>query len=289
MFHSFEFGFPGKWVAVLAFFFWALLAADVEVTRSQTNKTVYRVGVVPQFGVPRILKIWKPILAAISQKTGLRFELHPSPSIPKFEKALDDGLFDFAYMNPFHLLVAHDRRGYIPLLRDTGRTLYGIIVVRKDSPLKNIRDLEGKTVAFPAPNALGASLMPRAEFANRYGINIKPMYVRSHTSVYMNVFLKQVVAGGGVRATFDKQDLRIVNGLKVFFETSRTAPHPIAAHPRVPPGVRQKLVQAFMELGSSDQGARLLAQIPMRKIGLANLADYEPLRDLKLEEFYVQP
>ena len=277
--------FPG----ILSLVMFAMILPGIVFGQPQTSDPVYSVGVVPQFEVRRILEIWDPILAEVSERAGLKLQLQPVPSIPKFEQALEHGLFDFAYMNPYHLLVANEIQGYIPLLRDTGRTLYGIIVVRKDSAIKSIEDLQGKAIAFPAPNALGAALIPRAEFATKYHIMVKPVYVRSHTSVYLNVFLGRIPAGGGVRSTLNIQDPRIVKGLRVLFETTRTPPHPLAAHPRVPQSVREKVARAFIEFGGTAFGAKLLAQIPIKKIGPAKLSDYEPLRSLNLDRFYVRP
>ncbi len=235
----------------------------------------------------KIEAIWRPILEAAGKKAGVSLTLQGAPSIPKFEKAFIDGAYDFAYMNPYHLLVANKVQGYLPLLRDVRRTLFGIIVVRKDSPITNIRDLNGKTLAFPAPNALGASMMPRAEFQRTFGITIIPRYVKSHTSVYLNVFLKQVDAGGGVQQTFDQQKPEIREALRILYRTRKVPPHPIVAHPRVPENVQLAVQKAFLELGSSPEGASLLAKVPISRIGETRLEEYQPLNSLHLENFYI--
>jgi phosphonate transport system substrate-binding protein len=61
-------------------------------------------------------------------------------------------------MNPYHAIRANKKHGYAPLVRDVGRSLFGIIVVKKDSPIETVSELDGEIVAFPAPNALGAAL-----------------------------------------------------------------------------------------------------------------------------------
>ena len=191
-------------------------------------------------------------------------------------------------MNPYHLLVANRTQGYTPLIRDIGRMLYGIIVVKKDGPIKTIQELEGKSIAFPAPNALGAALIPRAEFASVYHIDYKPVYVKSHTSVYLNVLLGRTDAGGGVQSTFNSQKPEVINGLKVIHETIRIAPHPIAAHPRVAKDVQKIFVSGILSLASTPEGSAMLAQAPIRKAGLAKMEDYRPLIKLNLDRFYVK-
>ena len=248
----------------------------------------YKVGVVPQFDTRKIQNIWQPILNALSERTNLSFSLYLSKSIPNFEKEFSAGTFDIAYMNPYHLIVANKKQGYLPLIRDVANELFGIIVVRKDSPIQNIQELEGQKIAFPAPNALGAALIPRAEFVNKYKINIMPIYVRSHSSVYLNVILKQVAAGGGVQKTLQQQKAEVRNQLRILYQTQPVAPHPIAVHPRVSEENRERILKAALALGATENGRVMLRRIPINQIGKARLSDYDELKKLGLEEFYIK-
>ena len=252
------------------------------------NKQVYTVGIVPQFEITHIRKIWSPILKEVEKITGYKFELIGSPTIPDFESEFNAGEFDFAYMNPYHMLLAKESQGYIPLIRDSGRRLHGILVVRNDSGINSVKDLHGKKIGFPAPNALGASLLMRANLVNKFNLKFKPVYVKTHSSVYLNVAVKQTAAGGGVQKTFNQQKVNIKSNLKVLYRTPDVAPHPLAAHPRVPADVRKKVKAALMLLGKSSIGRSLLAKIPMKTVGSAGMSDYTPLKKYKLEKFYVK-
>ena len=67
---------------VLFFAFFILPWTGPFLAEARSEDQVYKVGVVPQFEVRRILQIWTPILEAVSQKTGLKLEIEPSPGIP---------------------------------------------------------------------------------------------------------------------------------------------------------------------------------------------------------------
>ncbi|MCK4708490.1 MAG: phosphate/phosphite/phosphonate ABC transporter substrate-binding protein [Gammaproteobacteria bacterium] len=252
---------------------------------AETDK-IYTIGIVPQFETKKLRRIWKPILKQLEQRTGLQFKIRGAATIPAFEKEFLAGRFDFAYMNPFHLLIGYETQGYIPLVRDHGKKLHGVLVVRKDSVIKSIKDLDSKTVAFPSPNALAASLQMRAEMHDIFNINIHPSYVKTHDSVYLNVLLKRATAGGGVQKTFNRQSDKIKNNLKIIHTTTPVAPHPLAAHPRVGKEVYNKVKQAFIDLAATDTGKKLLAKIPMKKAGPATIKDYRPLAEMKLKRFY---
>jgi phosphate/phosphite/phosphonate ABC transporter binding protein len=259
---------------------------SISTTTTAEQKT-YTVGIVPQFEAKKLRRIWKPILKQLEQKTGLNFKLRGAPTIPAFEKEFLVGKFDFSYMNPFHLLIANETQGYIPLVRDHSKKLQGVLVVRKDSEIKSIKDLNNKKIAFPSPNALGASLQMRAELHDKFKINITPVYVKTHDSVYLNVYLKQVSAGGGVGKTFHKQAERLRDSLKIIHRTTPVAPHPIAVHPRVPKTDRDKVAAALFEIANSEEGKKLLAQIPIKKLGKASMQDYKPLDKMNLKRFFV--
>lgn len=254
---------------------------------SLAEDRIYTVGIVPQFETKRIHKIWHPILAELEQRTGLHFELSGSPTIPHFEDELMSGNFDFAYMNPYQTMLASESEGYIPLVRDVGRTLHGVLVVRKNSGIQTVEELNNKMVAFPSPNAFGASLQMRQELSDKFLINVEPVYVNTHDSVYLNVAIGQTAAGGGVQNTFNNQKPEIRHMLRVIHSTTPVTPHPLAAHPSVPKVIRDQVRNALLAIGESDSGKQMLMHIPINQIGPASMKDYELLNEMRLDRFYI--
>lgn len=266
----------------------ALITINTAIYAEQADK-VYTFGVVPQFEARKLHSIWRPILDLLEKETACKFKLQGSSSIPKFEQEFAQGKYDFAYMNPYHMVIANDYAGYIPLVRDHGRKLYGVLVVKKDSNISDPKQLNGKTLAFPAPNALGASLQMRQELHDKFGIKFKSNFVKTHDSVYLNVLLDEASAGGGVQKTLNRQKNQYKEMLRVIHKTQEVAPHPIAVLPDVPVEIRDRIHDALLKMGQSKEGRKLLSKIPMKKIGPASMDDYLPLKDLGLERFYVSP
>ncbi|MDR4517542.1 MAG: phosphate/phosphite/phosphonate ABC transporter substrate-binding protein [Nitrosomonas sp.] len=249
------------------------------------EQTEYTFGVVPQYEIRKLAAIWLPILTELETRTGLKFRLAGAYNIPDFEDNFIKGDFDFAYMNPYHSRLAHKNQGYTPLVRDDGQRLFGILVTSKTSGLENVQQLEGKKIAFPAPNALGASLVIRADLDQLYQLSYQPKYVHTHSSVYLNVALGKVAAGGGVMGSLSTQPDEIKDKLVVLYKTRSMASHPVVAHPRVPPEHQELVRKAFLEIGETQNGARLLAKIPIRHITAAAPADYQELNEWGLEHY----
>lgn len=247
----------------------------------------YSVGVVPQFTTQKINDIWTPLLQALSESTGDDYSLVIESDIDEFERGFQRGDYDFAYMNPWHAVVANQKQGYQPFLRDGARMLKGILVVKADSDIKEVSQLIAPEIAFPSPNALGASLLMRAELAVDHGIDVSPLYVRTHPSVYLNVALGKSIAGGGVMRTLRAQPQTIQDALRVIYETREIAPHPLSAHPRVGEKAIARLQRAALELTRTTRGRELFAAVPMQAPQKASIADYKLLTEWRLEDFYV--
>ena len=273
----------------LLFLFFFVLFSSFIATSAHSYDKVFRVGVVPQFDTHRLHTIWNPILEHLSKLTGFQFKLITASSIEDFEKAFMNGEYDFAYMNPYHFILANKLQGYLPLVRDVGKKLQGILVVNKDSGIDNVSQLQGKIIAFPSPNALGASLQMRQELVDDFSMSIKPSYVNNHDSVYINVLLGEEIAGGGVEKTLKQQPLRYQDALKIIHKTRAVPPHPLVVKASISRQIRDKVINGFLAMGTTKKGTMLLANIPIKQIGYAKLEDYELLKAMKLERFYKKP
>lgn len=246
--------------------------------------SVYSFGVVPQLKSPQLIAIWTPILEELERRTGLRFELHSTEGIPEFERDVLTGRFDFAYVNPYQFSRGRESQGYRPLVRDGGRSLTGILVVPANSPIRSVADLDGKKIAFPSPRALAASLMIRSDLHAIHSIDFQPVYVRSHSNVYDSVLLGYAAAGGGVVSTLRQQGPLALDVLRVLYKTREVPPHPVVAHARIPAAHHQAVSAALLEMAANEQGAALLARIPMLQPVSAGPDDYELMEELELHQ-----
>lgn len=247
----------------------------------------YTFGVVPQYDQRQLFAIWKPLLEEVQRRTGLSFKLAAMPTIPAFEKELLKGGYDFAYMNPYQVLKANKLHGYLPLVHDSV-SLHGILVVRRDSPVTSPSELDGKVVAFPAPNALGASLLMRADLARIHHTEVSPLYVKTHDSVYLHVVKGLADAGGGVEKTLAEQEEPIRDALRILYTTRDLPSHPIVVSPGIPKTDAEKVRRAFIEMAATKEGQELLAKVPLKKPVSTSMDDYAPVMKWGLEAFWVE-
>lgn len=269
------------------FFFLVFLGlfALLSPRASQADETVYRFGVVPQFEHRKLFAIWKPIIDEISRRTGIRLELAATLTVPEFERALSAGNYDFVYANPYHILREYTHQGYLPLVRDD-KPLRGILVVHRDNPVRSPVELRGQRLAIPSFNAVGASLLLRADLEDLFKVEMIPVNVKTHSSAYLQVASGQLPAAGGVEKTLQEQDVRVRDLLRVIYTTRDMPSHPVAAHPRVPPRLRQAVQQAILDLDGSKAGHELLAHVPIQRAVATSMQDYLPMRQWGLDRFW---
>lgn len=262
-----------------------VLAAFFGMSVQSVAAAPIQFSVVPQFSTMEVAKTWNPVLSRLEAVTGLTFELVSYPNIPAFEKAFMAGVPDIAYMNPYHAVMAHDAQGYQAIIRDE-KMLAGLLLVRKDDPIQKLEDLANQKIAFPAPNAFGASLWIRANLTNVYRLPFEAVYVGTHQNTFRQVIVGDVAAGGGVTATLQKEAPEIRDNLRVLYTTPNAAPHPVMVHSRIDEATRKKVQSGFLAMAANEEDQKLLAAVQLPKAMPADYnKEYLPLKALNVQSF----
>lgn len=248
----------------------------------QAAPQIVQVGIVPQAASSKLAGDWVPLLAYLSERTGLDLRFATAKNIPTFEARLAEGDYDLAYMNPYHYTVFHEKPGYEAIAHAKNTKLRGIIVVHRDSATKDIAALAGLTVGFPAPASFAATVIPLAHL-NKHNIAVTPRYLGSHDSVYLNVAQKRVPAGGGVMQTLGKIPEEVKDELRVLWVSDSYTPHALAVHPRLSTAVVQQIGAALVALDSDPRGRDLLTAIGLPGFDMARDSQWNDIRSLNID------
>ena len=247
-----------------------------------TDRNTLSFGVVPQQSATTLAGLWTPVLEKLSAATGYRVEFKTAPDIPEFERRLARGEYDMAYMNPYHYTVFHEHPGYRAFAKEKDTLLKGILVVRSDSPYKELGDLANKTLAFPSPAAFAASMITRANLQSR-SIPFEAKYVSSHDSVYRSIAKGLYAAGGGVTRTFNAMNNETRAQLRVLWMSPGYTPHAFAAHPRLDSVVVDKIQTGIVDLSNTEEGKALLAKLNFHGITYASDGEWNDIRSMNLQ------
>lgn len=237
------------------------------------------IGIVPQQSPLVLAKSWTPVIQYLEKQTGEKINLKIENSISKFEEVLYSGGYDIAYMNPYHYIVANEKKSYQAKIR-ANEDLIGILVVNKSSQINNIKDVNGKKFLFASPNAFAATLLTKYELSKKYNINIDKneqfSYVNSHDSVYKGVSRGIGDIGGGIERTFDAlEDVEAKESLRILYKTKSYPSHPIAFSTSTSEEIQNKFINAFIKMPED-----LLKDLGMEDIIKTEDKEYDIVRDI---------
>lgn len=121
-------------------------------------------GLLPRLSEKEMVEGFTPFAKHLEKELGVKVTLVVPKDFDTWTKEAKAGAYDIAYTNPYlYVVVKKDVKVAEPLViasePEIGNQLYGTIIVKKDSPIKTIADLKGKTIAATDPGSAGAYLV----------------------------------------------------------------------------------------------------------------------------------
>lgn len=223
--------------------------------KSKNRETVY-FGVIPRDN-PRIMyEKYQPLLDYLASTTPYTFELVLKKNYEETVTALGSGEVDIALLGPLTYLEAHAKYGAISILKPKGvsgsANYKGVIIKKKDSPVKKLSDLKGKSVAFASSKSTSGNLMPRYLLANA-GIHLSDLSSYAnfdfHDSV-VKAILKGRYAAGAVRDSTARKYMKL--GIDIIAESEAIPTGPLVAGPGTPYELIETIKKALLALDSKD-------------------------------------
>lgn len=254
--------------------------------RAGDEGVVLSFGVHPLHNPQRLFEVYGPLAAYLSRHLhGARVQLEASRSYDDFEKKLYARRFHVALPNPYQTLESISRGYRVFGKMGDDDQFRGILIVRRDGGIESIDDLKGKTISFPAPTALAATMMP-LHFLHTKGLDvndgIQRLYAGSQESSIMSVYLGRSAAGAAWPVpwkTFRERNPEVARELVVRWETPPLVNNGLVVRDDVPPEVVSELAARLFSLQTHDEGRRLLAAIPLSRFEPATEQTFAPVRE----------
>ena len=176
---------------------------------------------------------------------------------------------DIIVMNTFGYLLAHQKYGAkakLIVVRHGLRSYRSEFLVRADSTIKTLEDLNGKKIAFVDPVSTSGYILP-FYFLKRKGIKPKEtVFAMRHGSVVTMVQQKQVDAGAAFyvpKINNQLQDARrlvlsqypnVEKEIKILSLTSPIPNAPVVFRKGLPSDIEEKIIQLFIRFIQNPEG-----------------------------------
>jgi phosphonate transport system substrate-binding protein len=217
---------------------------------------VYTFNVLNHRSVALTAQYWNPILLYITQKTGVQLELKLNKTSQENTAKAEKGAYDFVYTNHF-FTPERDRLGYRVIARPIGPGIRGQLVVAADSPIRDLRDLEGKEVAFPTPDGFSGYYVPMDALLAA-GVHVKPLF-SGNAEASMGMLRNEEVKAAGVNNTVLQTFARRTGfAYRVLWTSQLYNDLCIMANPRVPKDVMAAVKNAFVNMSRDPKGRKIL-------------------------------
>ncbi len=243
-------------------------------------------GVHPLHNPQRLFEVYQPLVDYLNRHlktTTIRLEA--SRNYDEYDKKLFSGHFDLSLPNPYQTVQSTEHGYKIFGKMGDDHNFRGIILVRKDSGIREVSDLRGKSVSYPAPTALAATMMPQ-RFLHDRGINIhrdiKNFYVGSQESSIMNVYLRKTAAAATWPPpwiAFIKERPEIAREVKVMWETTSLPNNGLVAKKEIDPALIDQISALMFNLHTTEEGRRILNPMNLSRFQKADDATYGPVRE----------
>jgi phosphonate transport system substrate-binding protein len=204
-----------------------------------------KIGVAEGKGKQTAADTFAPFLKQMNASPKYAFEMVVFEDGEKQYAALRDGTVDLAFLGPAPYVKAHYEFKAQPVAAEAG-DLRGLLVVAKDSPIRSVEALRGKSLALGYEGSTTTHLLPML-LLSKHHIKAENLgrvtFVGDQTKKIVDAIVSGTSVAGGISETLyaaNKDKLRIL-------ETSESVPGALmVAHPKLGAKVVNELRTLFV-------------------------------------------
>lgn len=237
-------------------------------------------GILPRLTEKEMREGFTPLAEHLSKELGVKVALVIPKDFDTWRKEAEAREYDFVYTNPYLYVLLKKAVPETEVLAissepEIGDDIKGTIIVKKDSPIKSIADLKGKTIAATDPGSAGAYLV-QMKMLSKAGLkkdDVKVIFEKKRDPV------AEAILAGKAEAGFVRDDdvEKLKAGPEKFRKIAVSDPipnWPIAISKKMDTAMAKKLKDAVLKLKKGDLKTISILG-PARIEGFVPVADKE--------------
>jgi phosphonate transport system substrate-binding protein len=265
----------------------ALIAAG-ELQAQQPLKEL-KVSAIPDENPQELLRIYTPFADYLTREIGLPVKFTPVVDYAATVEGLAAGKLDMVWYGGLTSVQAARRgKGATRIvMRQEDREFKSVFVTRRDSGVRSLKDLKGKTFSFGSVSSTSGHLMPRYHL-QKAGVNPERDFAKfsfsgAHDATALWVESGRVDAGALNFLVWQKlvQGKKVdPNGVVVFWTTPPYVDYVWMVRGGLNPGLVEKIAKAFLKLDyQNPEHRRLLDLHRTRGYVAAKDSDWKELEE----------
>ena len=240
---------------------------------------------VPSGEAQVILQGGEDIARLLKKFTGLHFKTSIATSYAAVIEAMGAGKVDIGWLATFAYVLAREKYDVDLLLIVVrfGSPFYrGQIVVRADSGITTLEDLQGKRFAYVDPVSTSGHLYPKtllmAKGLDPDRLFAHAVFAGSHNAVILSIMKGEVDAGAtydDARAAIAKDFPEVYDQVRVIAYTKEIPNDTVTARKNLDPELKKRITEGLQYLAKTPEGSRLLKRL----YGISGLMDFDAFFD----------
>lgn len=257
----------------------ALIAAATLALLAQAGgaqQTPHTFGVLNQQSPALTAERWNPILHYVSVGSGVPLQLKMGRTVQETDAMMGRGEFDFAFTN-HNFQSEFNAVGFKVIARWAGEPIRAVIAVPADSPIRHLRELEGKRVSFPSTDAFVAYAVPLVALKHA-GVRVEQVFGGNQEGTLAQLKAKRVEAGAVNSRFLAQYAEREQVQFRQIFVSDGFPDLAVIAHPRVPAATVERVRRALLQMGRDPHAAPVLTLAKSNGFEPAGDRDYDGVR-----------
>jgi len=168
---------------------------------------------------------------------------------------------------------------------DGSSAYHGLLFVRKDSGIRNVKDMKGKRLAFVGRTTTAGFVLPLYYFRTAgiadYKSYLKDAYFAgTHENAIRDVLDGKADIGAAKNTVFRRlaaEDPRIGTELKILSRSPDVPENTLTVRKDLDPSISAALRDALVTMHNNPAGRTVLKEFGVRRFILASQKDYEPV------------
>jgi phosphonate transport system substrate-binding protein len=232
---------------------------------AQSDPPAYSFSPVNQYGIATTAAYWNPILAHVSEKSGVKLSLKIGRTSADTTSYVLAKEVEFVFTN--HLFSPErEKLGWKVFGRRNTPPLRGQIVVPADSPITELAQLNGKDVAFSGPEAFVIYKVPYSHLLSK-GLAVKVVFAGNADASLAQLSSGKVSAAGGNSQLVEGYTKRENKNFRVLWSSEPYNDLALMASGKVPEKDLKAVANAFINMANDAQGRVVLERVS-KEVGL---------------------
>jgi len=253
------------------------------------------IGLLPEMNVFKQKQRFEPLAAYLSEHMEVEVKLTILSRYGNIIERIKEEKIDGAFFGSFTGALAISQLGVVPLARpinmDGTSTYFGHIFVKKDSNIKTVADMKGRSLALVERATTAGYVFPLA-WLKRQGVNDISTYFSdhfftgSHDGAIDAVLNNKADVGAAKNTIYDrmrKSHPQIDKELVILASSPRVPSNGLCVRANLDQQYKKQLKNLLLDLHQDPKGIEVLKKLGAKRFVETSREDYQPVLDLAAE------